>query len=255
MSAQSFAPDDQPGKRQSRPLNISAAGQSKKNTMTVWDRRTGRTYLVDCGADVSVFPATPVEKRTRIPTTSLVAANGSKIASWGTKKIDLQLGRRRTFTQEFQVANVTQPILGADFFVANQLAIDLAGKRLIDMSDFTSIPTKIACTPCAVAGLRSPHSSQYDTLLDEFRLTDPNKHGIEHHIVTEGPPLHARARRLDGEKLTAAKAAFSTMEELGIIRRSASPWASPLHIVSKPNGGCRPCGDFRRLNTVTKDDR
>ena len=78
---------------------------------------------------------------------------------------------------------------------------------------------------------------------------------MEHHIVTTGPPLHARARRLDTDKLAAAKAEFTKMEQLSIIRRSSSPWASPLHMVKKPGGGWRPCGDFRRLNNVTIDDR
>ncbi|XP_076441065.1 uncharacterized protein LOC143280318 [Babylonia areolata] len=67
--------------------------------------------------------------------------------------------------------------------------------------------------------------------------------------------LHARARRLNPEKLAAAKAEFLKMEEMGIIRRSNSPWSSPLHVVPKSNGQWRPCSDYRRLNTATKDDR
>jgi len=74
------------------------------------------------------------------------------------------------------------------------------------------------------------------------------KHGVEHHVTTEGPPVYARARRLNPSKLAVARAEFSTMERLGIVRWSDSPWASPLHVVPKPNGGWRPCrGAHSRL--------
>jgi cleavage and polyadenylation specificity factor subunit 1 len=49
-------------------------------------------------------------------------------------------------------------------------------------------------------------------------------HDVVHHISTSGPPISCKFRRLEGDKLEAARAAFAEMEAEGIIRRSTSPW-------------------------------
>ena len=224
-------------------------GQHSSHLLYVWDSNTGHKLLVDTGAQVSVFPASAQERRQQ-KTAPLVAANGSQIETFGTRTISLNLGFRK-YEWSFVLANVNRPMLGADFFCSNHLLIDVCTQHIIDAKTYESgmiqhQPFVSTPAPRTASLLKSSKSSH------QFSSTDV-KHGC---ILTSGPPLHAKQRRLSPEKLAIARREFAEMEKLGIVSRSSSPWASPLHMVEKSTPGTwRPCGDYRRLNEATTHDR
>ena len=128
------------GKRQCQSLD--AAGHplprttyvlnSVNPTFFVNDCPSGRKYLVDSGAAVSVFPAPP-EDKIHLPANydTLSAANGSIIRSYGKRIIPLGLSSvSLSFNPEFILAEVHHPILGADFFQRERVGIDLWRRQL-----------------------------------------------------------------------------------------------------------------------------
>ena len=76
-----------------------------------------------------------------------------------------------------------------------------------------------------------------ELVMPTFSLDSTLKHGVRNHIVTNGTPVHAQARRLSMEKLIIAKEEFQTLVDLGIVRWSDSPYSSPLHVAPKHGGG------------------
>jgi hypothetical protein len=94
-------------------------------------------------------------------------------------------------------------------------------------------------------------------LLSILRTDDvvPKPLGQAPHSHRWTPPVFAKALRLEPDKVEIAKAEFKRMEAAGIVSRSTSPWASPLHMVPRKDGSWRPCGDYGLLNMVTAPEK
>ena len=127
------------GKRQGRESTVtpgtiviyslsSATSQAHEGALSVFCSRQRRSFLVDSGADVSVYPATPAQKKCRSKL-CLSAANGSSIKTFGRRAISLAFPGL-SVVHKFLLADVKKPILGTDFFPANNLLIDISCQRL-----------------------------------------------------------------------------------------------------------------------------
>ena len=112
----------------------AAAGLLKTKTLSVHERLSGRLFLADSGADVSVFPASESDKLASEGSCSLRVANGSGIMTYGTSTRHLDFPGVN-LKHKFVLADVTWPLLGADFFDTHGLCVDFEGRRILRLVD------------------------------------------------------------------------------------------------------------------------
>ena len=253
---------------------MNAATGQNGFLLHVTDENEGNKWLVDGGALLSIIPPTKSQRRLGPNGTQLCAANGTKIDCYGKIRKTLLIGNR-SFDFEFVIANVRQRIIGADFLASFYLAPNHRDGTLIDLDNLDVLPATFAQNAKSnpVTFINEISDPCYK-LLDSFPdILTPSfeprevKHGVLHHIPTSGRPVQSRARRLDSEKLKVAKAEIDKLVKLGVCHRGKSEWSSPLMVARKPClspctctpttpcGGWRVCGDYRRVNAITTDDK
>ncbi|KAK3887623.1 hypothetical protein Pcinc_008327 [Petrolisthes cinctipes] len=166
------------------------------------DNHLGLRFLVDTGTEVSVLPPSGTDTRSIKNGPHLTAANNSNIRTYGVHTIPLNFNSWH-FKWTFTIADVSQPLLGADFLWAHSLLVDVKGKRLVNSETFESLTLRHAGFIAPHLGSVTFSNNDYarilaefpDLITPQFTTADP-KHGVKHHIPTTGPKFHIRARRL-----------------------------------------------------------
>ena len=228
-------------------------------TLYVKDKITQLHFLIDTGADISVLPRRYALHHTREREGSLYAANGSSIATYGRTLRTVDFGLGKSYAWEFTTADVTYPILGADFLKHFQLAVNLHDRTISDRTQGKTIKGTVPTQPhSTISALQAgPHVEllkQFPSLTETSAVVAPVNHDFKHAIPTgDKPPTYCRPRKLNPKISNFAIEAFKRMENEGIVRKSNSPYASPLHMAPKRDTW-RVVGDYRALNKDTIRD-
>ncbi|GFX01872.1 retrovirus-related Pol polyprotein from transposon 297 [Trichonephila clavipes] len=96
---------------------IAGMAEPSKHTSRLFllNRKSGQKFLIDSGSEICVIPPSPTMNKSPQSNFSLFAANNTKIPAYGMVRKELNLGLRRPFIWTFIIADVSSPIIGADF--------------------------------------------------------------------------------------------------------------------------------------------
>ncbi|XP_050598914.1 uncharacterized protein LOC126926587 [Bombus affinis] len=210
------------------PPSVKAADDDGMGLSRIFvtDKATLTSFLEDTGADISVYPRSKIRQPTNRCEYELFAANGTRIPTYGTIAVTLNLSLRRAFTWRCVIADVQSPIIGVDFLSHYGLRVDPRNKRLIDTR--TQLTARGYTGTTDGASVRTiVGESVYHRLLMEFPdITRPPifgrekiRRGVVHHIeTTPGPPVYSKSRRLAPDRLKEVKMEFQAMIEQRVMR-------------------------------------
>lgn len=101
------------------------------NRPRVRELTSGIEMFIDTGAVCSILKPHGPEHNWQI-NESINSADNSPIQTYGLKKVEVDIGLQRSFSHTFLIANVVEPIIGADFLQKYELTLDFHRNVLKD---------------------------------------------------------------------------------------------------------------------------
>jgi predicted aspartyl protease len=236
--------------------------------------------MIDTGSAISIFNhhfnsiVSPCSIKAKV-------ANGDNMKLNGVAIVELQIGSFKMDAKVFVAPEVTDNLLGLDLLKILNCSLDLVNMCL-RMGDETvplyntseiSMIALVDSLPLDPNNYQLPEtiSAQIVNVPPEYRAdvvnllteyaelfrTEPlgTSRRFEHRIELNDPePVRMMPRRVPLTQYQPMKDEVERMLRLGVIRKSVSPYASPIVLVKKKSGEIRFCIDFRNLNSKTIPD-
>ena len=131
----------------------------------------------------------------------------------------------------------------------------------ITVDDYDKFFRKLRKKHMSLDDLRKRIPHQYHDYVDVWNPVEANKlpphRKVDHSIdlKKDAIPPAKRAYGMSRDQAKVVKEYINDMLGKGYIRPSNSPYAAPVLIVKKPDGGLRVCVDYRALNALTIRNR
>lgn len=197
-----------------------------------------------------------------------LAANGQQLDVMGQVKVSCRITQ---FSWPIKVIIVkglsVDMVLGCDFFERTGLKLDYGAKAFAfkfapdQTVPFCKCRTRLGARAVTnregefdLDHLAKHEAKEVRAVLDQFPNVLTDRLGVTNKItykieLTDSIPVKQSPYRLAPPKMKALRGEVEKMLAAGVIRPSVSPYASPMFLVKKPNGGgVRPVVDYRQLN-------
>ncbi|GFW19915.1 peptidase A2 domain-containing protein [Trichonephila clavipes] len=160
------------GKRSQQKILAIYSLPKESRCLFIRDRTITISFLVDTGSDGSLISANVYQKR-NTSKQPLFAANSSTINVYGEKRLNLNL--KRYFIWTFRIADVSSPILGADFLYYFGLVPNLKNNRFVTGSSPVPLKTHRVGQRCTLNLSRAETSSRWCGVVFLEGHTNPKK--------------------------------------------------------------------------------